>query len=122
MKVNGFTKVQVYVPEWNGNRNLIEAEQLRAELTVLTLQELIDVQDTLAQVQVQEGEKVSAEKLKTLIRLNVPVFFKHVRFTGGNEGFEVSDVAEYAHFFELAMELLKRLSVISQPSEQDVKN
>ena len=121
MKVSGFSKVQPFTPEFNGNRELAEAERLMCKLTVLTLNELIDVQDTLAKAQA-EGEKPTSDQIKSLIALNGPLLAEHVEFVQGNDGYTVQDVTEYAHFFNLALELLKQLNKVSQPTELDVKN
>ena len=122
MKVSGFSKTQPFTPAFNKNRDLPEGEQLRCKLTVLTLNELIDVQDTLAKAQTVEGEKLSSDKLKMLLALNAPLLTSHVEFVQGNDGFSVEDVTSYAHFFDLALEILKELNRVSQPTETDVKN
>jgi hypothetical protein len=122
MKVSGFSKVQPFTPEFNENRALPEGEQLRAKLTVLTLNELIDVQDTLAKAQTKEGENPTSDQIKALLALNGPLLASHVEFVQGNDGFNVEDVTSYAHFFDLALELLKQLNKVSQPTERDVKN
>lgn len=122
MKVTGFSKSQPFTPEFNGNKELPEPDQFRVTLTALTLSELITVQDTIAQAQPEDGEKANTEQLRSLVELNGPVLLKHVTIVQGADGFTLEDIAEYAHFFQLALELLKKLNEISQPTERDVKN
>lgn len=122
MKVSGFSKTQPFTPAFNGNKELPEVEQFRVKLIPIKLHQLLDVQDTLAQAQPAEGDKPSSDQLRSIVKLHGPLLRDHIVIEQGADGFSIDDIAEYAHFFDLALELLKQLNKISQPTERDVKN
>jgi hypothetical protein len=122
MKVSGFSKSVPFTPEFNDNKKLPEVDQLRFKLTPLSMDELIVAQEALRAAQPKEGEKATPENIRQMGKTYAPVLRDHVEITQGAEGFMLEDIATYAHFVDLAIELFKQLSVISQPTEQDVKN
>lgn len=133
MKVN-FSKAIPFVPEWNDNKTLPEAEQLKLELTPMPLGELVDCTDVLSsnaikpeelQERLKEGGQPTPEDraklhgtLDTLTKFIPP----YVKIISGADGFDMKDVVSYAHFSGLANEIIGKLVGISSPSKADVKN
>lgn len=127
MKVK-FSLLTPYVPEWNGNRELPEAEQCKASLKTLESMDLLELADALER-QSLEGEvdttTMTAADIKSLLSETGRLLPKYVEVSGieGDDGtITVEQIVKYPDFMELAVELLMQLANISQPAEEDIKN
>lgn len=122
MKIN-FTAETKYVPEFNDNHKLPEAEQLRTVCSVIEIAEYFHILDVLQQIGFTSGDQKSLNlsQMATLAKEAGPYVTKYVKFEG-NENFSASDVVKFPAFFPLVTELLFKLVEIASPKGQDVKN
>lgn len=123
-----FSLVREYTPEFNGNRELPEAEQCKATLKTLESLDLLELADAMER-QGLEGTvdtgKMKAGDIKSLVSEVGRLLPKYVTVTNleGSDGpISVEVLVAYPEFMELAIELLLQLSNISQPTEDDIKN
>lgn len=122
MKV-AFSKEKKYVPDFNGNKELPEAEQLVAYIKPLKSGEVIDLTDVLKEAGFEKGDskQMSSHQMKTVVQQAGHYLPTYVRLEG-NDGFTIQDVADYTPFLALATELLFVLMNFSSPNQDDVKN
>lgn len=124
MKVN-FTTTAEFVPEFNGNRELPEAEQIKMKLTSLEMGENLHLVATLqaatGKTQVEKGD-LDVDRQLALIKACGTYIPGHVSEITGNENFTVADIVKWMPFAPLAAEILFQLVEISSPNEVDVKN
>lgn len=123
-----FSLITDFTPEWNGNRDLPEAEQVKATLKTLESMDLLELADALER-QGLEGEvdtaKMTSKDIKSLLLETGRLLPKYVTIEGieGDDGpITLEQIVTYPDFMELAVELLMQLANISQPTEDDVKN
>ncbi len=129
MKVN-FSKSQSYVPEWNGNRDLPETEQVKCSLSILDMNALMNLLDSFTAVGLTgevDTDKVDSNKIKPVLAEFGNLLPSHVThfeglFNASGEAITIEDLVTYPIFLNLALELLMKLSEISSPSEDDTKN
>lgn len=127
MKVK-FSLVTEYVPEWNKNRELPEAEQCKASLKTLESMDLLELADALERQGLEgtvDTAQMSAKDIKSLVAETGRLLPKYVTIEGieGDDGpITLEQVTTYPDFMELAVELLMKLASNSQPTEDDVKN
>lgn len=135
MKVK-FSANVPYTPEWNGNRQLPEKEQIKSILKPMEFDDLMSFFDAIG------GSKVAVELKEQISSGNVDVVKERVDFTKviqqvgslvpkyatienleGDDGpLTVEAIARYPRFMELIIELLSKLSEISSPSEETEGN
>jgi hypothetical protein len=122
MKV-AFSKEVAFVPEFNGNKALPEAEQLSFKLRPMTTLDLLDIMDVLktAGFQVGEHTDMTTEQMKAVIGQAGKYIPKYATMAGA-EGFGLEEVVGYQAFLALASEVLFQLVNISSPNASDVKN
>jgi hypothetical protein len=118
-----FSRTREYTPEYNGNKELPENEQLKAQIKVMTLNDLLDLGDTFKQADFEQGDlkDMRIDQMKVLVNGAGKYVPKYVTLQG-NDGFDLSDVVQYPQFLQLAAELLFSLLTFSQPTGTDVKN
>lgn len=123
MKI-AFSKEVRFVPTFNDNKSLPDAEQITTLLSPLTLGELLDVLDILRSANFEKGEvkDLSTTQMRMIVSQAGKYLPTNVKRLEGNEGFDLSDVVSYAQFFGLATEIVFELVRISSPSGPDVKN
>lgn len=127
MKVK-FSLVTEYIPEWNENRELPEAEQCKASLKTLESMDLLELADALERQGVDgevDSTKMTATDIKSLLSETGRLLPKYVSIEGieGDDGpITIEQVVTYPDFMQLAVELLMELANISQPTEEDLGN
>jgi hypothetical protein len=77
------------VPEFNGNKELPEDEQLKATISVMRLSDLLDLGDTFKQADFEEGDmkNMSLDQMKVLVKGAGQYVPKYVTLSG-NDGFD----------------------------------
>ncbi len=127
MKVK-FSLITDFTPEWNGNRELPEAEQCKVTLKTLESMDLLELADALERQGI-EGEvdtsTMTSKDIKSLLKETGRLLPKYVTIEGieGDDGpVTLEQIVTYPDFMELAVELLMQLANISQPTEDDIKN
>jgi hypothetical protein len=122
MKIE-FSRSREYVPEFNGNKELPEEEQLKATISVMRLSDLLDLGDTFKEADFEEGDmkNMTLDQMKVLVKGAGQYVPKYVKLSG-NDGFALDDVVQFPQFLSLAAELLFTLLSYSQPTTADVKN
>lgn len=122
MKVS-FSRAVMYVPSWNGNKDLTEDKRVRAELKILNLGDLLNVLDALKQADFKSGSEtqLNPDQMRVIVKEAGHYIPDHVKLENA-EDFSVDDVVQYAQFFGLACELIFQLVEVSSPNKADVKN
>jgi len=127
MKVS-FSLTSEFIPEWNKNRELPEAEQCKATLKTLESMDLLELADALERQGLEgtvDTATMSSKDIKALLSETGRLLPKYVTIEGieGDDGpITLEQVVTYPDFMELAVELLMQLANISQPTEDDIKN
>lgn len=122
MKVS-FSTSQIYVPEFNKNKELPEDQQLKVNISTMELVDLLDLTDVLKSAKFERGDakELSVEQMKTIVREAGKYVPKYCKLINA-EGFDAETVVKYSFFLALASELLFTLLNFSSVSEADVKN
>lgn len=130
MKVK-FSKERKYIPEWNGNLNLPEADQVYVIIKPIKLGDLITVMDAIARVGIKAGElnasalEANATKMITALNDAAPIITKHCTLFGlsGDDGeITIQQTAENMQFFPLFSEIMAKAIEFSQPDAVTEKN
>lgn len=128
MKIK-FSLKRPFTPEFNGNRDLPEADQIKCILTTLDNFDLLELGDAFSRAGMNDGEldtsTISAEQARVLLDATVSIIPKYTEMTGleGDDGpLTVEQIVRFPDFQELATELLVQLAQISAPTEADAKN
>ena len=135
-----FSRARVVTPDWNGNKEQAEQEQLRFEYTPLEYGQWQDAVETLQRlgvmnaitgkpVEITDEQKKEQQELFDLYKRLLPV---HVKSVGApllpnandakQEPITITEIATLMPFVTLATELLATLIAISTPTERDLKN
>lgn len=129
MKVK-FSRDVVYVPEFNGNRELPPEEQMSVKLGVMDMLDYVDLAEAL-QVATNGATEISSDKLnmgqiKALVKSSGEYIPKYASDLKGledeNGAVDVQALLKYPVYFPLAAEILLELVSVSTLSEADVKN
>lgn len=122
MKIE-FSRSIKYTPEFNGNKELPENEQLKADISIMEITDLLDLGDAFKQAKFEKGDlkDMKIEQQKTLVVNAAKYVCKYVKLTN-NDGFSVDDVSKYPQFLQLSVELLFALLNGSKPNADDEKN
>jgi len=129
MKID-FSLSVPYTPEWRGNKDLPETEQVSCKLVVLDMGSLMSLVDAFTEMGITgevDTDNISGDKIKPVLDQFGSLLPAHVEdFTGlydaSGRALTVEDIVKYPRFLNLALELLMKLSEISSPSDDDVKN
>lgn len=127
MKITFSEKVS-YTPTWKGNDKLPEGERVTAELSVMSMKDLLLVIDNfqkLGLVGNVDPEKVEGSKLQALLSTVGELLPKYVTIAGleSDSGpLTIDHVVRYGVFMQLATELLLQLTNVSSPSEEERGN
>lgn len=122
MKIE-FSREVTYIPEFNGNKELPEGEQLSVKIKVMTLSDLLDLMDVLKSSGFQKGDvkDLNPGQMKAIVTQAGKYIPKYCTLDHA-EGFSVEDLAQFAVFMPLATELLFTLLNVSSPNAADAKN
>jgi hypothetical protein len=117
MKVK-FSREVPYTPEWNGNRDLPEKEQVKVILKPMQVADLLLVMDAMGR---KPGE-AAAEQVDVgrLIREAGGILPKYITLQGledDNGPVAVEDILNFGAYVPLASELLMECARISMPSD-----
>lgn len=119
-----------FAPEWNGNQDLPEEEQVKFNLKVLSMGDVLELMDTLEDVADDsgnvDGETLNASTTKQLVERAVnllPIYATMKGLEGENgEEITVANITEFPQFIGLITEVLFQLIAISTPNEADSGN
>lgn len=125
-----FSKTTKFVPEWNKNSELEEAERVSMTLSVLSMGDVLRVMDILegssapgGNVDSNQLDMATTGKLVEYATGVLPTYVSEFANLEGPEGpVGVSDICQYPQFIGLIIEILFQLVSISTPSEEDTKN
>lgn len=122
MKSN-FSREQVYVPEFDKNKELPDDQQLKVKVGVMKMLDLLDLTDVLKSAGFEKGDvkDLSVDQMKTIVREAGKYVPKYCTLVNA-EDFSVDDTISYSQFLPLASELLFTLLNSSSPNAVDVKN
>lgn len=128
MKIN-FSHTVPYTPTWRGNDELPDAEQIKCELKVLSMGSLMNLLDAFGSAGLKgevDTEKVDASTIKPILEQFGDLLPAHVTIEGlygpAGQAIDIKEIVEYPFFLNLCLELLMKLSEVSSPSDEDVKN
>jgi hypothetical protein len=125
-----FSKTDLYIPEWNGNQKLDEADQVKVKLWCMEMGDVLDVMDTM-QSGGHSGEIDSAELEKDVTTISslikqssvlLPKYAVIENLEGPDGPILVEDICRYPQFIALIVEIIFRLISISTPDEDDKGN
>jgi len=119
MKIN-FSRSVPYTPEWNGNRELPEAEQVKAVIKPMTVDDLLVMMDALGRRPgVPEGDPTSMDTGRLIKEAGalLPKYVEINNLTDDSGPVSVNDLLTFGAFIPLASELLMECARVSMPSE-----
>lgn len=123
MKVR-FSREKKYTPEWNGNRDLPEAEQVKALVKPARMGDLLDIVDAFSSVGETkiDTETTDPKVMRQIVEACAEILPKYVTITGleGEDGpVDLVEALQYLTFTPLMVELLGHLTEISTPDSKD---
>ena len=121
-----------FVPDWNKNKSLEEAEQVKFNLKVLSMGDVLLLMDTLessgaadADGNVNSGD-LGVGTTTQLVNEATRLLPKYVTMEGledeAGEVIGVDTITEYPQFIGLITEVLFKLIEISTPNDGDLEN
>ncbi len=126
MKIN-FSRSVPFIPEWNGNRNLLPGDQIKCSIQPMILGDLVVLLDVLGTVVKEKNEgdgeiakqQMSASEAALMIDACKDLLPKYVTMTGledddGPVGIE--QITLYAQYMPLASEIIMACASISSPT------
>ena len=124
------SKTAVFAPKWNGNLDLPEAEQVKCDLNVMSLGDVLDLMDTLEGQADSEGnvnsDTMDEGTTTKLVNEAVRILPKYTTINNledqHGEEITVKNITEFPQFITLITEILFKLIEISSPNEDDVGN
>ena len=124
-----FSLKRPYTPEFNGNRELPEAERIECVLPTLDNFDLLELGDAFTRAGMQDGNldtsAITAEQARVLLNATLNIIPKYTELTGleGDDGpLTIEQIVRFPDFQALATELLVTLAQISAPTEADTGN
>lgn len=119
-----------FIPEWNSNKDLPEKEQVKFDLRVLSMGDVLLLMDTLEDVADDKGnvdsDTLTASMTSKLVNEAVRLLPTYAAMSGleDQDGTEitVNNITEFPQFVGLITEVLFELISISQPNEVDLGN
>lgn len=128
MKYN-FTPTAPFTPEWNGNRELPEDEQISMTLSILSMGDLLNLMDVMEN-QGHKGEVDSdmlpASTTKAIVDLATELLPRYATDFKGldtdNGPLDLTALCAYPQFIGLVVEITFELISRSTPNEDDTKN
>lgn len=114
-----FSRTKDYVPEWNGNRELPEEDQVKAVIRPMEIGDLLAMMDAIGASAANELEAKTQEDYFKIIKEFADIIPKYVTITGlSDEDGEVStsDLTRFAAYMPLATELAMYAVNISMPT------
>lgn len=125
-----FSKDVDYIPTFNGNRDLPEAEQFRTKLKIMEMGEFLALADALQSAnggkKDVDSDKLTIDQIKPLLEDAGHLLPKYVTIFNllddDNNAIGPGDIAATSVFIPLAAELLVQLTQVSMPKGQDEKN
>lgn len=120
-----FSKRIKYIPEFDGNRQLPEAEQIVSYLMPLKVNDLLSLMDNLQSVKL-ENPSSETKELKDLIDNCGELLPRYCELTNltdaDGEALTAKDITEYPYFLGLSGELLSQMAAVSMPDDEEVGN
>lgn len=121
-----------FVPEWNGNKDLEQAEQVKFVLKVLSMGDVLLLMDTLESSGVADedgnvnSETLTAGTTTQLVNEAVRLLPQYTSMEGleneDGEEITVNNICEFPQFIGLITEVLFKLIEISTPNDGDSEN
>jgi len=129
MKID-FSSSVPYVPEWRGNQNLPAKEQVKCDLEMLELGDLMSLVDAFSQAGIgttAKPEEIQTGAMTPILDKFATILPKHVKnlkglYDASGKAVGIEDIIKYPVFLNLGVELLMKLAELSSPSDEDEKN
>lgn len=116
-----FSRKVRYIPEWNDNRTLPEAEQVVVEIQPLKVADLLSLVDALGGVGVAGNadalKSADISRVVTSCGHLLPQYVTIERLEDDDGPVTASDIITYPTYLGLATELLMQCASVSMPSE-----
>jgi hypothetical protein len=116
-----FTKQVTFIPTWNGNDKLPEAEQVSVTLGVMDFADLMAMLDAMRSNVAADGKPDAAKVLLTAGSL-LEKYAKLFNLEDDDGVVDLPKIVRYSAFIGLAMEIMLKLSAISTPGDNDEGN
>ncbi len=118
MKIK-FSREVPYVPTWNSNRDLPEAEQVKVLLKPMRVGDLLLVMDAMGRKPGEEAgdDKVDVSRLIQETGSILPKYAKISNLEDDNGPVTIEEMLNYGAYMPLAAELLMECARVSMPSE-----
>jgi hypothetical protein len=125
-----FTPTSVFSPEWNGNRDLPESEQITMTLSVLNMGDLLNLMDTIESHKdgndSVDSDSLDVSTVKEIVSMANELLPKYVTDFKGLESDDgpigLDTLCKYPQFMNLVVEITFELINKSTPDEEDSKN
>jgi hypothetical protein len=115
-----FSRTVTFTPEWEGNRALPEAEQIKATIKPLVVDDLMHLMDALGSLPKQEGGALDTPALAKALSECKDIIPKYVTVSNLEDAdgpVSLEDITRYPAYLTLAVELLMEAARVSMPSE-----
>lgn len=123
MKIK-FSKEVAYIPEWNGNKELPDEEQVKVKLKPIKVGDLLLIIDAMGER--RPDNKLDVKAVANLLKEAGHLIPTYTDVTGltSEDGSPITsgEIIQYPYFMELAGELLMQLANLSTPGDDDTKN
>ena len=120
MKVK-FSRSITFVPEWNGNKDLPETQQVKVVMKALEMDDLMKLIDQLQHVNQDDSNSKLKELLGTCGNL-IPKYCEVLNLQDDTGEVTADLLVKYPWYLPLSVELLQELASISMPNEVEEKN
>lgn len=124
MKVK-FTRSATYVPEWNGNKELPEKEQISVDIRPMEFGDLLEFFDAIGGAQAAMEGSTQLDT-SAILKIAPSVLSKYVdkveNLEDGDGPVQLHDLMKYPVFMGLASEIIMEIAKISTPQEEAEKN
>ena len=124
-----FTPASKFIPEWNGNRDLPEEEQITMIISVLEMGDLLDLMDLIESDSSEDqvdSDNLKPSTVKSIVEKAQQLLPKYItEFQGldvDSGPISLEDLVQYPQFMSLVVEITFELINISTPNEDDRKN
>lgn len=117
-----FSRAVKFIPEWSGNRELPQNEQVTALITPLKVDELLGLMDALGSAKIADGVATITETtdLTKVVQQCGHLLPKHVTLSNLEDAdgpVSIDDVVAYPAYLGLAAELIMQCAAVSMPGE-----
>jgi hypothetical protein len=124
-----FTPTAEFIPEWNGNRELPDEEQIKMTVSVLSMGDLLNLMDVMEQggnTGEVDSDQLDMGTTKALVEMATELLPKYITDFRGLEvddgPIDIATMSGFPQFINLIVEITFELISRSTPNEEDTKN